>query len=243
MEIYLLRPGARGPVIAGRCLGTRRLFYWAAMVSGWLGIAGAVMAGAPGAFVSRGPGGGGSFFDPAINPADPNDLWVTSDMGEVFHSSDFGGFWQTVDFRQQLGGSQSGHMQFTSHPLVRYGLNGNLPARSNDGGVSWTNIAPDPWNGYYFLSADPASTNRLLVSDYSTLLISTNGGATYSECFTTNDCLIAGAFWDGNTIYAGTRAGLVVSTNGGASFALAGLPGLGAGEQIVSFAGAKQNGV
>ena len=163
-------------------------------------------------------------------------------MGEVFDSSDFGGSWQTVDFRRQQGGSQAGHMQFTSDPLVRYGLNGYLPVRSKDGGVTWTNIAPDPWNGYYFLNADPKSTNRLLVSDYSTLLISTNGGATFSQCFATNDFLIAGAFWDGTNIYAGTRVGLVISTNGGASFRLAGMPGIGANEQIISFAGAKQNG-
>ncbi|MCX6928194.1 MAG: hypothetical protein NT154_34040, partial [Verrucomicrobia bacterium] len=92
------------------------------------------------------------------------------------------------------------------------------------------------------LYADPLSTNRLLVSDYSTLKLSTNSGATYANCFTTNDLLIAGAFWDGASIYVGTRPGLVVSTNGGATFKFLGMPGIPASEAMVSFAGAKENG-
>ena len=145
-----------------------------------------------------------------------------SDMGEVFHSTDFGGSWETVDFRALQGGSQLGRMEFTSNPLVRYALNGDVPARSYDGGISWTNIPPDIWSpSVYCLFADPFTTNRLLVSDYSTLKISTNGGTSYTDCFTTNDFLIAGAFWDGPRIYVATRVGLVVSTNGGAAFTLA----------------------
>ena len=164
-------------------------------------------------------------------------------MSDLFHSTDFGRTWETVDFRVLGGGSQPGRMEFTSNPLVRYALNGDVPARSADGGVTWTSIPPDPWSqSVYCLYADPLSTNRLLVSDYTTLKISTNSGATYADCYTTNDLLIAGAFWDGPNIYVGTRPGLVVSTNGGASFTFAGMPGIPASEAMVSFAGAKENG-
>ena len=105
---------------------------------------------------------------------------------------------------------------------------------------TWTNIPPDPWSqSVYCLYADPLSTNRLLVSDYTTLKISTNSGATYANCYTQHDLLIAGAFWDGPAIYVGTRPGLVVSTNGGASFTFVGTPGIPATEAMVSFAGAK----
>jgi hypothetical protein len=140
------------------------------------------------------------------------------------------------------GGNLPGRMEFTSNPLVRYALNGDVPARSTNGGTSWTSIPPDS-QSVYCIYADPLSTNRLLVSDYTTLKISTNSGATYANRYTAPDLLIAGAFWDGATIYVGTRPGLLVSTNGGVTFALATLPGIPASEEMVSFAGARENGV
>src|ERR1700752_561373 len=81
------------------------------------------LAGTPMTFISRGVGGGGAFFGPSINPFTPNDLWIVSDMSDLFHSTDFGQTWVTVDFRLLLGGSQPGRMEFTSDPNVRYALN------------------------------------------------------------------------------------------------------------------------
>jgi hypothetical protein len=49
----------------------------------------------------------------------------------------------TVDFRFLVGGSVPGRMEFTSNPLVRYALNDAVPARSTDGGATWTSIPPD----------------------------------------------------------------------------------------------------
>jgi hypothetical protein len=208
-----------------------------------LASTGLTLAGPPARFVSRGPGGGGAFFGPSINPFNLDEVWIGSDMSDLFHSTDFGRTWDTVDFRVLGGGSLPGRMEFTSNPLVRYALNGSVPARSANGGVTWTSIPPDPWSqSVYCLYADPLSANRLLVSDYSTLKISTNSGATYSLCYSNSDLLIAGAFWDGPHIYVGTRPGMVVSTNGGASFTFVGTPGISASEAMVSFAGAKENG-
>ena len=204
-------------------------------------VAGIALAGPPARFVSRGPGGGGAFFGPSINPFNPDDLWVGSDMSDLFHSTDFGRTWDTVDFRMLQGGSQPGRMEFTSDPLVRYALNGDVPARSFDGGTTWTSIPPNS-GSVYCLYADPLSTNRLLVSDYGTLKLSTNSGASYRDCYTSTDLLVAGAFWDGSRIYAGTRPGMVVSSNGGGSFTFTGAPGIPATESMVSFAGAKENG-
>jgi photosystem II stability/assembly factor-like uncharacterized protein len=196
-------------------------------------------AGPPAQFISRGPGGGGAFFGPTINPYNPDEVWIGSDMSDLFHTTDFGRTWETVDFRVLGGGSQPGRMEFTSNPQIRYALNGDVPARSVDGGATWSS----PWNqSVYCIYADPLSTNRLLVSDYSTLLISTNSGVTYRTAYSASDLLIAGAFWDGQNIYVGTRPGLVVSTNGGASFTLVGMTGIPATEAMVSFAGAKEGG-
>lgn len=202
---------------------------------------GVSFAGQPTHFISRGPGGGGAFFAPSINPYNPDDVWIGSDMSDLFHSMDFGRSWDTIDFRILLGGSLPGRMEFTSNPMVRYALDSDVPTRSADGGVTWTSIPPDS-SSVYCLYADPYSTNRILVSDYSTLKISTNSGATYSDRYTASDLLIAGVFWDGSSIYVGTRPGLVVSTNGGATFNLVGQAGIPASESMVSFAGAKENG-
>jgi photosystem II stability/assembly factor-like uncharacterized protein len=198
-------------------------------------------AAAPSRFISRGPGGGGAFFGPEINPFNPDDLWIGSDMSDLFHSTDFGRNWDTIDFRILQGGSLPGRMEFTSNPLVRYALNDSVPTRTFDGGSTWTSIPPDSYS-VYCLYADPLSTNRLLVSDYTTLKISTNSGATYKNCYTNNDLLVAGAFWDGTTIYVGTRPGMLVSSNGGGSFTLIGTPGIPATESMVSFTGAKEGG-
>src|SRR5882724_3881099 len=73
--------------------------------------AGVALAGSPARFVSRGPGGGGAFFGPSINPFSPDDLWIGSDMSDLFHSTDFGRSWDTVDFRILQGGSLPGRME------------------------------------------------------------------------------------------------------------------------------------
>jgi hypothetical protein len=77
---------------------------------------GLALAGPPAQFVSRGPGGGGAFFGPSINPFNPDEMWIGSDMSDLFHSTDFGRTWETVDFRLLGGGSQPGRMEFTSDP-------------------------------------------------------------------------------------------------------------------------------
>src|SRR5215467_8393089 len=112
------------------------------------------LADPPARFISRGPGGGGAFFGPSINPFNADDVWIGSDMSDLFHSTDFGRTWETVDFRVLLGGSLPGRMEFTSNPMVRYALNDSIPARSADGGASWTSIPPSS-GSVYCLYADP----------------------------------------------------------------------------------------
>src|SRR6266702_7419327 len=85
------------------------------------------LAAPPAHFVSRGPGGGGAFFGPSINPYNPDDLWIGSDMCDLFHSTEFGKNWDTIDFRMLQGGSLPGRMEFTSNPQVRFALNSDVP--------------------------------------------------------------------------------------------------------------------
>lgn len=206
-------------------------------------------------WTSVGPGGGGAFYAPSISHhAGRNDLFVASDMADVFHSSNFGESWRTIHFRQLQGGHRS-QVQFTSNTSLLYSLDYTVvnridavvPEKSTDGGVTWENLQMDPTNGEAMtLLADPNATNRIVLSEYYEMFFSNDGGVTFDSRFSTNNgdgLHIAGAFFDGNNIYVGTNEGLLFSTNGGTSFQLSAVGGIPQDEYIVSFAGAKQNNV
>jgi len=200
-------------------------------------------------WISRGVGGGGGFFTPAISPHDPDTLFVPSDMGPMFRSTDGGTFWETLDFRQIQGGTLPCGVQFSALPEMLYALDYTAvafddavtPAVSTNGGLAWRPLGTDPTGSdAYSLFADGHATNRLLVSDYGSVYFSQDGGASFSPGFSASDCHVAGAFFDGPRIFVGTRAGLLVSTNGGGSFSLSGIGGIPGTEAMVSFAGAAQ---
>lgn len=201
----------------------------------------------------RGVGGGGALFSPSFSPSNPQELYIASDMGQIFHSTSDGNQWDTVDFRQTHGGHSS-KVQFTNNSQILYSVDyasgGDVvqPTKSVDGGATWSPLATDPTGGgTYTLIADYNNPNRLLISDYSHLWISIDGGATFAQRFSTSDSNglhVAGAFFDGANIYVGTNQGLLVSTNGGSTnFSVATNTGIPSTQKIQSFAGAKENGV
>jgi photosystem II stability/assembly factor-like uncharacterized protein len=199
----------------------------------------------------RGAGGGGALFEPSINPTDPSEIYIASDMGQIFHTTSGGALWDTIDHRQ-LESSDNSKVEFTINPQILYTVDyssgGDVvrPTKSTDGGATWTPTADPTSGGVITLLADYNNANRLLVSDYSRLFISADGGTTFTQVFSTTDSAglhVAGAFFDGGNIYVGTNQGVLVSTNGGASFSVAAYRGIPSTERIVSFAGAKQGGV
>jgi photosystem II stability/assembly factor-like uncharacterized protein len=208
-------------------------------------------AAVPAQLVPRGPGGGGALFAPSFSPFSPGEMYVACDMSEVFHSTNYGSDWSVVDFWQIQGGRQA-IVQFTSDPNVRYAVDlsndAMTPSKSMDGGTTWQQLTNDPTEGgAYTLFADPGSTNRLIVSDYSDIYFSSDGGSTFDTEFTYapdgNGLFVTGAFFDGANIYIGTAAGLLVSTNNGSSFALSSVGGIDTNNEVMfSFAGAKQSG-
>ena len=198
----------------------------------------------PGLWQSRGVGGGGALFVPEISPFD-GQIWMSTDMGAVFHSADFGATWTTIDFRA-LGGGANAQFRFTSDRTILYGIpsvneSPTLFASTN-GGTAFHVTAADGTDLLY-LEVDPASTQRLLVSDYDVMYYSGDSGATLPSVYTAADSgagvILGGAFWDGANIYVGTNDGLLVSSDNGAHFALQPHAGIKSGEVIVSFAGAK----
>ncbi|MEO6994378.1 MAG: hypothetical protein ABI273_12160, partial [Lacunisphaera sp.] len=203
----------------------------------------------PSTWQSRGVGGGGALYSPSINPANDSDFFVACDMSELFHTTDFGNTYVTVDATQIQAGHESG-VRFTNDPLIAYtvstpGGNNAQPAKTVDGGATWTILPGNPLadDEVYSIWADWNNPNRVIVAGYDLLYFSSDGGTTFSPISVTadqsNGVLICGAFFDGNTIYLGTNAGLLVSTNGGVSFTNAGTPGIPSGELMLSFAGAK----
>lgn len=200
----------------------------------------------PTSWQSRGIGGGGALFCPSISPIDANNIYLQCDMSEVFHTTDKGGSWNTVPFREMISTGGINTVEFTSDANILYGANMDyiteeiFPVKSIDGGVHWSPTTQDPTGAEtWYISADPQSTNRLLVASYDELFISTNGGTSFQSVFSMSDFHIAGVFWDGNNIYVGTRQGLLISTNGGSTFSISSTPGIPAGSGFISFTGSK----
>lgn len=210
-----------------------------------------VPSGVPASWSVRGAGGGGALFSPSVNPSAPNELFVSSDMGELFRSTDTGASWQQVDFRQ-LRGNHETRVQFTEVPGLVYAIDytNETPhaERSTDGGRTWQPLASDPTGGEaYYLAVNPSNHRQLVVTDYSRLFVSNDGGQTWAQKHTAANSgagiVLGGAFWDGATVYLGTNDGVLRSTDGGQSFAVMPVGGLPAGQVIRSFAGGKAGGL
>ncbi len=212
----------------------------------------------PAAWHSRGIGGGGALFSPSINPANHNEIYMSCDMSELFHSTDMGLNWNEVNFLQVQGGHDA-CVQFTINQQIRYcvdysTIDGNdyiRPMKSTDGGISWSVLSGNPYplapNGNILrLMADYNNPNLVMIADYGTIYFSADGGASFHQVHT---CLsngagnhIAGIFFNSPAIYIGTNDGLLVSTNNGQSFTTMPVTGIPSGEYMLSFAGGKQGG-
>jgi photosystem II stability/assembly factor-like uncharacterized protein len=198
-------------------------------------------------WTSKGPGAGGALFSPSFSPHNSNEIYIACDMSELFHTTNLGLSWNEISFNN-ITGNNGANVRFTENPQILYCINfaGDLmtPNKSTDGGFTWNAIASDPtFGGAFSLNADPANSNRLLTSDYTTLFYSSNGGSTFTQKYSNaNGCYIAGVFFDGNNIFVCLDNGVLVSTNNGSTFSMSAITGIPVTEAIVSFAAAKQGG-
>lgn len=220
----------------------RLTFLWSICTSSLL------FAQVPSSWQSRGVGGGGALYSPSINPANDNEYYISCDMSGLYRTVNFGNSYSVVNFSQVQGGRFAA-VQFTNNPAIAYSVTsaGDImsPVKTTDGGTTWTKLAgnPLPDDDVYSVWVDYNNPNRVVVAGYSQIFFSSNGGTSFQPLSITISAslgaTVAGAFFDGNSIYLGTSVGLVVSTNGGTSFSNVGLPGIPASEQLLSFAGAK----
>ncbi|MSP69564.1 MAG: T9SS type A sorting domain-containing protein [Bacteroidetes bacterium] len=206
----------------------------------------------PTLFSQRGIGGGGALFFPAINPANEDEFYVSCDMSELFHSTDFGLSYSQIH-HSKLQVFNTSTYEFTNNSNIAYcnfnDGNAGYPVKTIDGGATWLQM-----NGYnvstfgnvYKMSANFANPNQLLIGAYGDLLFSNDGGTSFSLVRHAANMgagiTMAGAFWDGNNIYIGTNEGLITSSNSGASFSMLATSGIASAESIWSFAGAKNGG-
>ena len=199
-------------------------------------------------FSSRGIGGGGALFSPAINPGNNSEYYIACDMSELFHTSDFGLTYSQVHF-QQFNGGHNSKVCFTSTANLLYSISYindiGTPVKSTDNGLTWTALSgnPDPNADVYTIHADYNNSNHILISTYSEIYFSANGGTSFTQFHTAANSgagnVVGGVFFEGNNIYVGTNDGVLVSANAGSGWATATITGLPSTEKIWSFAAAK----
>ncbi len=195
-----------------------------------------------------GIGGGGAQFAPSWSPHNPGEAYVGCDMGGLYQTTDHGASWTLLPFYEIRGGNFT-CVQFTNDPQVLYCLsnngNGYTPYKSTNGGAAWDSLTGDPTYGdAWSMYADPQNHNRVIVTDYSSLWLSADGGSSFGSAKYTSSsgggCYVAGVFFDSANIYVGTNSGLLVSTNNGGTFSMQPLTGITTGQGLLSFTAAKQ---
>jgi len=206
-----------------------------------------VQAQVPTTWFAHGIGGGGALYAPSWSPYIGGEAYLGCDMGGLYHTADYGANWWMLPFYRIRGGNFT-CVQFTNDQLILYCLsnnsNGYTPYKSVDGGLAWDSLAADPTGAdAWALFADPENSLRLIVTDYSDLWFSADGGFSFSAAkYHSNSgggCYIAGVFFDHSLIYVGTNGGLLVSTDSGNTFNMQPLAGIPAGQGLLSFTGAK----
>jgi len=210
------------------------------------------IAAQPSQFFPKGMGGGGALFSPTINPANDNEFYVSCDMSELFHSTDFGLTYTQVDFTKlQVFGKST--YEFTNDPNIAYcnfnDGNDGYPVKTTDGGVTWNRLTAYDVSTYgtvYSIKSNYSNPSQLIIGGYGDIFFSGNGGVTFSLVRHTANMgagiIIGGVFWDGQNIYIGTNEGILYSSNGGTSFSVMTATGIASGQVLWSFAGAKAGG-
>ncbi len=202
----------------------------------------------PASFSPKGIGGGGSLYFPSINPANDSEFYVSCDMSEMFHSTDFGNSYSELPYTSLQVFATSTY-EFTNNSSIAYSNfndgNEGFPVKTTDGGSTWNTISGYDVSTYgtiYRMVANYDKPNQLLIGAYGDILFSNDGGNSFTLVKHTANMgagiVLGGVFWDGNNIYIGTNEGLITSSNAGATFSVQTTSGIPSGQVLWNFAGA-----
>lgn len=205
----------------------------------------------PISFQPRGIGGGGALFFPKINPAHDNEFYISCDMSQTFHTTDFGDNYSQIPFTR-LQTFNISTFEFTKDSNIAYNNfndgNEGYPVKTTDGGRTWVKLSGfnASLGGVKKMFANYAVPQQLVMNYYASIVFSNDGGSTFSTVKTASNngvgIVAAGVFYDGSNIYIATNEGMYVSNNSGSSFAQMSTTGIAAGEVIWHFSAAKNNG-
>ncbi|HRG39356.1 MAG TPA: hypothetical protein PK289_12565, partial [Bacteroidia bacterium] len=156
------------------------------LLSSCIFFSSAALIAQPASFGPKGIGGGGALFALSINPANNNEYYVACDMGEVFHTTDFGVTYNQIHFKQLIGGHNS-KVCYTSTPGLLYSINyANdmvVPVKSTDNGVTWSKLSgnPDESEEIFTIDVDYTNPGRVIISQYGSIFFSSDGGITFKN--------------------------------------------------------------
>lgn len=173
---------------------------------------------------AMGIGGGSGIYEIAINPNDPNSIFIVNDIGGVLRTTDRGENWEAISFTQ-LEGDYRGRIQFTSDPNVLYAIHVEYELditalkKSVDGGRHWQYLDHIAGDLIYHLSANPNKRDELIIANDKSIFFSNDGGWSFVPFPISADLHVAGVVWDRDSIYVGTNKGVWQSKDRGFSFA------------------------
>ena len=102
----------------------------------------------PSTFNAHGISGGGAQYSPSINPANSSEIYSSTDMTDMYHSTNGGASWKVVSLTQLLGGVYA-MVQFTNNNNIRYCQSEDhvsevlIPVKSTDAGVTSNLVQPE----------------------------------------------------------------------------------------------------
>ncbi|NLB69844.1 MAG: hypothetical protein GX804_09240, partial [Lentisphaerae bacterium] len=136
-------------------------------------------------------GGGGYFWSNAIDPVNPNIMYLGGDVVGMYKSTDRGKNWRLINNGLHEYGVYSMAIS-RSNPKVLYAMTPNGVARTDNGGEKWTPL-PETFKSRHNLSSHrPGSVRALAVDPVNPGIVyagsamgvvckSTDGGMTWSE--------------------------------------------------------------
>ena len=79
----------------------------------------------PTVWTPLGVGLGGTCYYANMNPLNTNEIYLETDMGEVWHTLDSGLHWTTLNMQMQLSSNNIGNgVQYTNNASIQYAISG-----------------------------------------------------------------------------------------------------------------------